>query len=74
LFVIIGSYQMISFLGSDLDMPASSERLRALAVWYREFAERTHNPTIWDSRIRTAEELEMKAQALDMAVPAAGLS
>jgi hypothetical protein len=65
---------MVSFLGIDLDMPTSSERLRALAAWYREFADRAHNPAIWDARIRTAEELEMKAEALDMAVPASGLS
>jgi hypothetical protein len=30
------------------------QRLRQLARWYREFAERTGNPTIWDWRLRTA--------------------
>jgi hypothetical protein len=29
--------------------------------WYREFAERTDNPAIWDARLRTAEKLEADA-------------
>jgi hypothetical protein len=33
-------------------------RLRDLAAWYREFAERAGNPAIWDARLRTAENLE----------------
>jgi hypothetical protein len=37
------------------------ERLRELAGWYRAFAERTSNPTIWDARLRTAEDLEAEA-------------
>ena len=35
--------------------------LRSLAAWYREFAERTGNPTIWESRMKTAEDLEQEA-------------
>jgi hypothetical protein len=42
-----------------------AQRLRDLATWYREFAERTDNPTIWDSRLRTAEDLEREAEALE---------
>jgi putative MATE family efflux protein len=38
-----------------------AERLRELAVWYREFSERAGNPTIWASRVRMAEELEKEA-------------
>jgi hypothetical protein len=42
-----------------------AQRLRDLAAWYREFAERTENPAIWDARLRTAEDLEREAGALD---------
>jgi hypothetical protein len=41
------------------------ERLRELASWYREYAERTGNPAIWDARIRTAEDLEAEAMRLE---------
>src|SRR5260370_13463102 len=60
-----GSNRMPAFLKGDPDVTASPQDLRALAVWYREFAERTQNPTIWEARIRSAEELEMNAQALE---------
>ena len=43
------------------------ERLRELAAWYRQFAERTANPTIWDARLRTAEDLEAEAARLEAA-------
>jgi hypothetical protein len=42
-----------------------AERLRELACWYRELAERTANPTIWDARLRTAEDLETEAARLE---------
>ena len=41
-----------------------SERLRKLAVWYREFAEKTGNPQIWAARLRQAELLEAEARSL----------
>jgi hypothetical protein len=41
------------------------EQLRELASWYREYAERTGNPVIWDARIRTAEDLEAEAARLE---------
>jgi hypothetical protein len=41
------------------------ERLRELASWYREYAERTGNPAIWNARIRTAEDLEAAAARLE---------
>ncbi len=44
-----------------------AERLRELACWYRAFAERTANPTIWDARLRTAEDLEAEAVRLETA-------
>ena len=41
------------------------EKLRELASWYREFAERAGNPTIWDSRLRTAEDLDAAAERIE---------
>jgi len=41
------------------------EKLRELASWYREFAERAGNPTIWDARLRTAEDLEAEAKRIE---------
>jgi hypothetical protein len=38
-----------------------AEKLRELAAWYREFAERAENPAIWDMRLRTAEDLDRPA-------------
>ena len=46
-------------------MARQPERLRELASWYREYAERTANPAIWDVRIRTAEDLEAEATRLE---------
>ena len=40
-------------------------RLRELAHWYRDFAERAGNPVIWDARLRTAKELEHEANRLE---------
>jgi hypothetical protein len=39
----------------------NAEYLRGLAAWYREFAEKTANPVIWECRIATAEDLERRA-------------
>ena len=44
-----------------------SVRLRELASWYREFADRTANPTIWEARLHTAEDLDAEAARLDLA-------
>ena len=41
------------------------QKLRDLAAWYREFAEKTANPTIWEARLRMAEDLEAEAEQLD---------
>jgi hypothetical protein len=40
-------------------------KLRELAIWYREFAERAGNPAVWEARLLTAEELEQEADRLD---------
>jgi hypothetical protein len=41
-----------------------AQKLRVLAAWYRQFAERAGNPAIWEARLRTAEDLEKKAASL----------
>jgi hypothetical protein len=43
-------------------------KLRALAGWYREFAERAGNPAIWEARLRTAKDLEREAGRLEKMV------
>ena len=40
-------------------------KLRELAAWYREFAEKTGNPAIWEARLRMAEDLEQEAGRLE---------
>lgn len=40
---------------------STSEELRELAAWYREFAEKTLNPWIWAARVKTAQALEAEA-------------
>jgi hypothetical protein len=40
-------------------------KLRELASWYREFAEGAGNPTIWESRLRTAEDLDAAAERIE---------
>ena len=41
------------------------DKLRELAAWYREFAEQTPNPLLWESRLRMAEDLEREAAVLE---------
>ncbi len=36
-------------------------KLRELAAWYREFAEKAANPSIWEARLLMAEDLEREA-------------
>ena len=42
-----------------------AQRLRELASWYREFAERAGSPWIWEARLATAAELEKEADHLE---------
>ena len=42
-----------------------ADRLRKLAAWYREFAERAGEPWIWEARLQTADELEYQAALLE---------
>ena len=46
-------------------MKADHVRLRELAAWHREQAERAGSPVIWDARLRTAEDLDIEADRLD---------
>ena len=46
------------------------EKLRELASWYRELAERAGNPAIWESRLLTAEYLETEALRVERLVAA----
>jgi hypothetical protein len=40
------------------------DKLRQLAAWYREFAERAGSPWIW-ARLRRAKELEAEADRVE---------
>jgi hypothetical protein len=46
-------------------MEPEHSRLRALASWHREQAERAGSPVIWDARLRTAEDLEKEADRVE---------
>jgi hypothetical protein len=37
------------------------ERLEELAVWHRTIAERADAVSVWEARLRTAEDLERQA-------------
>jgi hypothetical protein len=45
-----------------LDPIQNTQRLRNLAAWYRDFAERADSPAIWEGRLQTAEDLEEEVQ------------
>jgi hypothetical protein len=42
-----------------------AQKLRDLASWYREFAERAGSSMIWASRLHMAEELDQEAGRLE---------
>ena len=42
-----------------------ARKLRELAAWYREFAERAGVAWIWEARLSRAEALEDEAERLD---------
>ena len=46
-------------------------KLRELASWYREFAERAGNPAVWEARLLTAEDLDAEAQLIEQRVATA---
>ena len=51
--------------GADEEPAVKAQLLRELAAWYRAFATQAANPAIWDSRLLTAEHLEIEARRLD---------
>jgi hypothetical protein len=40
-------------------------KLRELAAWYRDYAERANTPWVGEGRLQTAEELERRAARLE---------
>jgi len=44
--------------------PRAPEKLRELASWYRDLAERAGSTVIWEARLRMAEDLEVEADRL----------
>ena len=49
-----------------------SDRLRELATWYREFADKAGALAIWERRLLTAEDLEQAANDIDYRASAHG--
>ena len=39
-------------------------RLRNLAAWYREFADKAGTPWVWEARLRHGEELDREANLM----------
>ena len=48
------------------------DKLRELATWYRDFAERAENPMIWESRLRTAGDLDAEAERIERSLATNG--
>lgn len=46
-------------------MQDDPNRLRELARWYREFAEKAGSPVIWDFRLRRADSLDAEAERIE---------
>ena len=42
-----------------------AQKLRDLASWYREFAERAGSTTIWETRLHMAEDLDHEADRVE---------
>jgi hypothetical protein len=49
----------------------SPHRLRRLAAWYRDFAERAGNPVIWKARLMTAKRLDQEPDRLEVTLVSA---
>ncbi len=41
------------------------DKLRKLAFWLREFAEKAGNPVVWEARLCTADDLEAEADRIE---------
>jgi hypothetical protein len=44
-------------------------KLRELAAWYRDYAERANAPWVCEGRLQTAEDLEQQAAVLEESRP-----
>ena len=63
----VGGIEGIVSGGSDEPDP---QKLRELAAWYQQFAERAGSIVISESRLRMADELEREADRLDQGLEA----
>jgi DNA-binding CsgD family transcriptional regulator len=61
---VVASHAQSGWQPAALGMK-TAKKLRELASWYREFAERAGNPSIWDSRLRTADDLDNEAEHIE---------
>lgn len=43
----------------------NTDKLRALAGWYRAFAERAGSLNVWEQRLRTSEDLDEEANRIE---------
>ena len=46
-------------------VPQNPEKLRELAAWYREYAERAATPWVSEGRLQTAADLERYAELVE---------
>ena len=44
-------------------------KLRELAAWYRDYAERANTPWVCEGRLQTADDLERQAAVLEESRP-----
>ncbi len=44
---------------------SNPDKLRELACWYCEFADRAENPAIWEAHLRMADDLEAEATRIE---------
>jgi hypothetical protein len=70
----LAQQRLLRSLGSSDDVRSGGcmvdvEGVRKLASWYREFAEKTGNPTIWELRLRTAKDLEEAVERMEREGP-----
>ena len=47
----------------------ATDKLRVLAGWYRDLAERAGSPSIWEGRVLMAEDLEEEADRIERVSP-----
>ena len=50
----------------EITMITGFSEMRALAAWYRDLAESTDNPIVWEGRLHAAEALDQMATRADL--------